>query len=80
MAPGADLLGKDWADAHGIIVDPYPAEWEVYGRKRAGSIRNMQMAQNAEALLALWDGESPGTRNMIAIAKSLGLRWYVHRV
>ena len=40
----------------------------------------MEMALNAEALIALWDGESPGTRNMIATAKALGLRCYIHRV
>jgi uncharacterized phage-like protein YoqJ len=42
----------------------YPANWRKYG-KRAGHRRNQQMADNADALIALWDGESPGTRDMI---------------
>lgn len=27
-APGADLLGKKWAEDRGIPVDPYPAKWD----------------------------------------------------
>ena len=31
--------------------------------KSAGYIRNEQMAQNADALVAFWDGKSKGTKN-----------------
>lgn len=75
-APGADLLGEQWAKARGIPVDPHPADWKQYGRS-AGPIRNKEMAENAEALIALWDSESPGTKNMIETAKWMGLKVYV---
>lgn len=55
----------------------YPADWKKYGR-RAGSIRNIEMAQNAEALLAVWDGISSGTRHMIKEAEKRGLPVYIY--
>ena len=42
-------------------------------------MRNLQMAKNAEALIAIWDGKSKGTQHMIRIAKQYGLEVYVYR-
>ncbi len=78
-APGADRLGERWAEARGVRVERYPAEWALFG-KAAGFLRNKQMAEVAEALVAVWDGESPGTRNMIEHAKQMGLAVHVHSV
>ena len=74
---GVDTLGERWAKAHGVEVAPYPAEWKAHGRA-AGPIRNRQMADNADALIAVWDGFSPGTKDMIDVAKRRGLTVYVH--
>jgi hypothetical protein len=41
----------------------FEADWEEHG-KAAGPIRNQQMAQYADALLLIWDGESRGSANM----------------
>jgi hypothetical protein len=57
-------------------VKSFPADWRLYGRS-AGMIRNRQMANYADALLAIWDGRSPGTANMISLAKERELRLYV---
>lgn len=65
---GADYLGEQYAKENGFEVEEYPADWERYG-KSAGMIRNHQMAQMANGLIAFWDGKSPGTKNMIAQAK-----------
>lgn len=64
VARGADLDGERWAYEYGVPVERYPADWDKYGRK-AGPIRNQQMADVADALIALWDGKSRGTRDMI---------------
>jgi len=66
-ARGADQLGEQYAMSRSFQIESYPAEWDQYG-KRAGYIRNEQMAQNADALVALWDGQSRGTKHMIDIA------------
>jgi len=49
---------------------------------KAGYRRNAEMAEYAKggALLALWDGKSGGTKNMIEEAKKQGLRIYVYTV
>lgn len=75
-ALGVDELGEQIAEDFGIPVVYYPADWHTKG-KAAGHIRNLEMAENAEALVAVWDNRSPGTRNMIDTAKRLGLRVYI---
>jgi hypothetical protein len=38
------------------------------------------MAENADALVAIWDGKSRGTANMIQEAEKRGLRVFVYPV
>nr|WP_297388196.1 DUF2493 domain-containing protein [uncultured Roseateles sp.] len=78
-APGVDLLGEMWARKHGLAVERFPADWDRYGRS-AGPKRNMQMATAADALIAVWDGWSPDTRNMLECARLRGLEVYTHKV
>jgi hypothetical protein len=63
-ARGADTLGERWAAEHGHMVAPFPADWDTHG-KSAGPIRNQEMAEYAGGLVALWDGKSKGTQNMV---------------
>ena len=57
-----------------IKVTPYPAEWDKYD-KAAGPMRNKSMAPKGDYLLAIWDGKSPGTHNMIqeAVMHKIGV-------
>lgn len=72
-ARGADALGERYAIERGYPILYFPAEWEKYGRI-AGYLRNTEMARNADALVAFWDGRSPGTKHMIETAKKHGLK------
>ena len=72
MAKGADLLGKRYAQENNFPCTEFPANWEKYGRG-AGYIRNEEMAKNADALIAFWDGKSKGTGHMINLAEKYGL-------
>lgn len=76
-ANGVDKLGERWAVEHSVPIKPYPAKWDLYG-KYAGRLRNAQMACEADALVAVWDGQSPGTKHMIEIAKGKGLLVHVY--
>ena len=67
-AQGADTLGAEWAAAHHIALQTFPAYWDVYG-KSAGFIRNAEMGEHADALIAFWDGKSKGTAHMIKTMK-----------
>lgn len=69
---GADDLIVRWCARYPYRVYGFPADWEQYG-KRAGFLRNCEMAEHATDLLAFWDGRSRGTRHMIEHAKKKGL-------
>lgn len=71
-ARGADAVGEQWAHINRIPLIRYPADWDTHG-KSAGYLRNKQMAENADALVAFWDGQSKGTDNMIKLARTKGL-------
>lgn len=71
-AKGVDRLASQYAIEHGIENIRVPAEWKLY-HKGAGSVRNQKMAEIGDALLALWDGSSRGTMNMINIANNKGI-------
>lgn len=69
----------------GLANLPYPdiyyAKWGKGANRDmgAGHKRNALMAQNADALIAVWDGVSGGTKNMIEEATKRNLKIYVHR-
>ena len=79
-AKGADSLGEQYARENGYAIDSRPADWNAHG-KSAGFIRNVQMANSADALIAFWDGKSHGTKHMIdaAINKELEVRTIIYR-
>lgn len=70
---GADRLGENYANKYGIQIKRFPPDWNKYG-KAAGPIRNKEMSQYGTHLIALHNGKSPGTSNMIELAKQHGLQ------
>lgn len=77
-ARGADKLGERYAELRGYEVKRFPADWGNHG-KAAGYIRNEEMAQYADALIAFWDGKSRGTQHMIRTAEEQGLKTRIIR-
>lgn len=77
-AKGADRFGEWFALQHDILVKQFPADWSL--GKRAGYLRNKQMAEYVTHLIAIWDGESKGTKMMIQLAKAYGLKVRVIRI
>lgn len=78
MAKGIDTLGRQWAILQGFPVNEFPANWNKYG-KSAGLLRNIEMAKNADALLAI-PGSGPGTYHMIRTAKEYNLKIFVYKI
>lgn len=75
-AKGADKLAIKYAFERKLPVDEFPSKWiddQGQFHRNAGYIRNCDMADNADALIAFWNGESKGTKHMIDIANSKGL-------
>jgi hypothetical protein len=71
-ARGADKLGERYASENGIGINRFVPDWDGLG-KRAGFVRNQDMGNYADTLVAFWDGHSKGTRHMIEFAHKRGL-------
>lgn len=77
-AAGADKLGERYASEQDHPLKVFPANWETNGRA-AGPMRNSVMAEYADTLVAFWDGQSRGTKDMIRKALNGGLEVHVYR-
>lgn len=78
-ARGVDALGEAWAAKRGLTIRRFVPDWASAPR-HAGLLRNVEMAAQADALIALWDGASRGTAHMIQTAHQHKLRVYVHKI
>jgi hypothetical protein len=69
---GADRWADEWARAHGVPVEAYPAEWGTYG-KAAGPIRNRRMLVQGNPELVLAFPGGTGTAHMVKLARQAGV-------
>jgi len=76
-ASGVDSVAKQYAEYQEIPFKLFPADWTGLGRK-AGPIRNQQMAEYGDYLIAVWDGKSRGTYNMISQMRLLKKPVHIH--
>lgn len=76
---GIDHLGELYAEVEDIPIKKFPADWTKHG-KAAGPIRNQTMADYADALILIWDGESRGSFDMLTKAFKKGLSIFVKTV
>lgn len=72
-ATGADSLGERYAKQYNYGLEVFPANWGMYGNG-AGHIRNREMYEVCDAVVAFWDGFSKGTKNMIGLCKDKPVR------
>lgn len=94
-AYGVDKLGEWWAEKHNIPIKKFPANWKnvkgkpenQIGRNKYGSYfrlagyeRNVDMANYADALLAVWKDGSKGTEHMIKTMKELDKHYWVYEL
>lgn len=67
-AAGADSLGALYAIEHNIPYTIFRPDWVKFGKK-AGYIRNADIINDADVVIAFWDGKSNGTRHSIELAR-----------
>lgn len=72
-ARGADSLGERYARENNLPIAEFPADWDTHGKK-AGFLRNADMADYADGCIVFWDGVSKGTQHMINLAKEKGIQ------
>lgn len=63
-AKGADTLAKKFTEDYHIKYTEFLPDWKTHGRG-AGFVRNGQIADYADKCLAVWNGDSNGTRHAI---------------
>lgn len=93
-AKGIDTLAVEWAVKNDVPINVFEAAWDnldhpdalikttKWGQKydaRAGLRRNELMSVYSEALIAIWDGKSKGTKHMIAMARKRDLPIFIYR-
>lgn len=79
-AAGVDTIAKEcFAHFNNVDYRGFPVSDEDYQKYgiHAYFRRNRQMAKYADGLIAIWDGHSPGTHNMIELAMDYRLDTYV---
>ena len=69
-AAGIDSLAADYANRKGIKLVEFLPEYNKYGRA-APIIRNKEIVNYADKVIAFWDGKSKGTEFTIKYAKSI---------
>ena len=79
-ASGADSLAIKFAQQYGYGSKPFPANWANDGKYQAGFIRNSKMVNHSQVLIAFWDGQSGGTRDVIFKALESKLEVHVYNV
>ncbi|WP_303034431.1 hypothetical protein [uncultured Duncaniella sp.] len=78
-ATGADSFAKEYAVNNNIPIVEYLPEYWKYGR-RAPIIRNIQIVENCDSILAFWNGFSRGTKFTIEYAAKKGVPCKVVRI
>ena len=63
-ARGVDTVAKNYALAHNLKLTEFLPAYELYGRG-APLRRNILIIENADLVLAFWDGQSRGTKFVI---------------
>ena len=70
-AKGIDTIAKQYAEKNGIVYTEFLPDYKTYG-KVAPLIRNDEIINYADEILAFWDGKSKGTKYVINHAKKQG--------
>ena len=71
-AKGIDTCAREYAVSNGIKLTEFLPEYEKYGRS-APLKRNITIIENADLVLAFWDGTSRGTKFVLDNCKSRGI-------
>jgi predicted Rossmann fold nucleotide-binding protein DprA/Smf involved in DNA uptake len=70
-AIGPDRIAAEYARNNGIILVEFLPEYARY-RGGAPHVRNRQIAECADEVLAFWGGKSKGTMKTVELFKALG--------
>ena len=70
-ASGVDSCAAEFANKNGIKLTVFLPQYDRYGRG-APIVRNRQIVDYADKVIAFWDGKSKGTLSTIKYANKIG--------
>ncbi len=70
-ARGVDSCAAAYARTHGLILTEFLPDYQRFGRA-APLVRNRQIVDYADCVLAIWDGSSRGTKYVIRYCETTG--------
>ena len=76
-AKGIDTCAREYAISHGIKLTEFLPKYSRYGRG-APLKRNLKIIEYADVVIAFWDRQSKGTKNVIENCKKLNVKVDVH--
>jgi len=76
-AKGIDTCAREYALSHDIKLTEFLPEYSRYGRG-APLKRNLKIIEYADVVIAFWDRQSKGTKNVIENCKKLNVKVDVH--
>lgn len=78
-ATGVDTIAEKYADRKKIKKQIIRPDYERYG-KRAPLMRDKLIVENADIVIAIWDGTSGGTNYTVKYAERIGKPFELHIV
>jgi len=78
-AKGVDTSAREYAADNNIPLTEYKPEYSRYGRG-APLKRNITIIENADIVLAFWDGQSKGTKFVIDSCEKRNIPIRVYRI
>ena len=76
-ARGVDTSARIYAHEHGIKLTEFLPDYEKYGRK-APLVRNIEIINAADLVLAFWDKKSNGTRFVLNKCREMGKKFVLY--
>ena len=76
-ARGIDACAREYALRHGLKLTEYLPEYSKY-RRGAPLKRNITIIENADLVLAFWDGTSRGTKYVIDNCRKRNIPVEIH--
>lgn len=79
-ADGVDSSAEEFAEAMNIDIEVIELDWDDWSDGNPAKVRNTEIIEESDVVVAIWDGKSPGTRDTIDKALDRGVPIYVEVV
>lgn len=76
-AEGVDTSAEQFAEEHGCSLKVLKPDYDDWSGGHPAKTRNTRIVEESAAIVAVWDGQSNGTRDTIDKALDRGVNLYV---